>query len=64
MRRIPCSLAFAFLAHGSPAAAEIIYSQTSLAGSAGVSPGLSDPTGLLGGPDSQRNDRYEIFLTY
>lgn len=39
----------------------VIYSQTSLAGSTGVTPGLFDQLGLLAGPDFQRRDFYEIF---
>jgi hypothetical protein len=42
-------------------AQSIVYSQTSLAGSTGVTPGMYDQLGLLGGPQSQRRDFYEIF---
>jgi formylglycine-generating enzyme required for sulfatase activity len=38
-----------------------VYSQTSLAGTTQVTPGLFDQFGLLAGPDSQRRDFYEIF---
>lgn len=39
----------------------IVYSQTSLAGSDGTTPGLFDQLGLLAGPTSERRDFYEIF---
>src|SRR6266487_616141 len=38
-----------------------VYSQTSLAGSTGRTPGLYDQFGLLAGPNSHRRDFYEIF---
>ena len=39
----------------------VVYSQTSLAGSTGITPGLFDQLGLLAGLDSMRRDFYEIF---